>query len=97
MDIDDWIVDGAWLRLPDGLIVQATLEKRDDAPRRVRRDRQGQRRFIFMDDGRVRAYVHEQVLVHGALASGAAPVSRIWVVPCDLVVEDLQRVTAPDG
>jgi hypothetical protein len=25
MDIGDWFVDGAWYRLPDDLLVQATL------------------------------------------------------------------------
>ena len=96
-EIDDWFVDGAWYHLPDDLNVRATLAERDDALRWARRDRQGQRRIIFMDDWRVRAYVHKQVLDHGALASGAAQVTRIWVAPCDLLVEDLQRLTAPDG
>ena len=97
MDIGDWFVDDAWYRLPDGMTVRATLEERDDALRWILRDPQGQRRFIFMDDGRVRAYAQEQVVYHGELESGAAPMTRIRMVPCDLVVADLQRVTGPDG
>ena len=94
MEIGDWFVDDAWYRLPDGTIVRATLEERDDALRWILRDRQGQRRFIFMDDGRVRTYVQEPVVYHGEVESHAAPITRIWMVPCDLAVEDLQRVTA---
>jgi len=97
MDVGEWFVDGAWYRLPDRTIVRATLEERDDALRWILRDSQGQRRFIFLDDGRVRAYVREQVLDRGEPASHAAPMIRISMAPCDLVVEDLQRVTGPDG
>ena len=92
MDFGDWFVDDAWYRLPDGTIVRATLEERDEALRWILRDRQGQRRFIFMDDGQVRAYVQEQI-VYDEQEVGAAPTPRIWMVPCDLVVEDLQPVT----
>ena len=94
MDIGDWFVDDAWYRLPDGTIVRATLEERNDALRWILRDRQGQRCFIFLDDGRVRTYVREQVVYHGGSSSRAAPITRIWMVPCDLAIVDLQRVTA---
>jgi hypothetical protein len=50
-----------------------------------------------MDDGRVWASVQEQVVYQGELEAGAAPMTRIRMVLSDLGVEDLKRVTAPDG
>ena len=93
MDITNWLVDGALYRLPDGTIVRAMWEERDDMFRWILRDRAGQRLFAFMADGRVRAYVR---------ADDRAPqdhprAARITMVPCDLTLEDLQPYRAADA
>jgi hypothetical protein len=90
MDISDWLVEDAWYRLPDGTLVRATLEERDDAFRWIVRDQAGLRRFIFMDDGRVREYVREYVRAQGSAPQGHPRATRVAMVPCDLTLEDLQ-------
>ena len=92
MDASGWFVDDALYRLPDGTIVRATLEERDEAFRWILRDLAGHRRFIFMDDGRVRAYVREQVVDEDRTRRGNPCSTRIWMVLCDLTLEDIQPI-----
>jgi len=94
MDISDWLVDDALYRLPDGTVVRATLEERDDAFRWILRDQAGQRLFIFMDDGRVRACVREYARANGSAPEDHPRAARVSMVPCDLMLEDLQPYNA---
>src|SRR3954451_13074564 len=94
MDVSDWLEDDALYCLPDGTIVRTTLEERDDAFRWILRDLTGQRRFIFMDDGRVRAYVREYVCANGSAPEDYPRAARVSMVPCDLTPEDLQPYSA---
>lgn len=75
--------------------MRATLEERDDAFRWVLRDRAGQRLFIFMDDGRVRAYVHAEVHPGAIIPQGSSRAVRVSMVPCDLMLADLRRYGGP--
>ena len=87
MDVTDWFTDNALYCLPDGTIVRAVLDERDDAFRWIISDLQGQRLFMFRDDGRVHAYVWERM-----------PHTSLRLVPCDLVIEDLHAyVPASDS
>jgi hypothetical protein len=95
MDISDWLVDDALYRLPDGTIMRATLEERDDALRWVLRDQEGLRRFIFMDDGRVRAYVRENMRTNGSAPEDHLRAARVSMAPCDLTLDDLRPYSAP--
>lgn len=89
MEVDDWFTDNALYCLPDGTIVRAVLDERDDAFRWILADLQGQRLFIFMDDGRVYAYVRERILYPTAANRSGETYTSVWMVPCDLMVEDL--------
>lgn len=91
MDISQWLEDDALYRLPDGTIVRATLEERDAAFRWILRDQEGMRRFIFMDDGRVRAYVREYARGDDSARQNRTRDARVTMAPCDLTLEDLQR------
>lgn len=95
MDISDWLEDEGLYCLPDGLIVRATLEERDDAFRWVLRDRAGQRLFVFMDDGRVRAFVREAVHLDEIISQGSPRPVRVSMVPCDLTLADLRQYSEP--
>lgn len=95
MDISDWLEDDILYCLPDGVIVRATFEERDDAFRWVLRDRAGQRLFVFMDDGRVRAYVREEAHLDEILPPGSPRPVRISMVPCDLTLADLRCYSGP--
>ena len=95
MDISDWLVDDALYRLPDGVIVRATLEERDAAFRWILRNHAGQRIFVFMDDGRVRAYVRAYARADDSAPQGTPRAARVLMVPCDLTLQDLQPYSAP--
>lgn len=94
MDVCDWFTDDALYCLPDGTIVRAVLDERDDAFRWILSDLQGQRLFIFMDDGRVRAYVREHIPYPAAANKKGETYTSVWMVPCDLMIDDLHPYVA---
>ena len=95
MDISDWLVDDALYRLPDGTVVCATFEERDDAFRWVLRDRAGLRLFVFMDDGRVCAYVRKEIHSGEIIPQSNPRPVRVSMAACDLTLADLRRYGWP--
>ena len=89
MSIDDWFTEQALYCLPAGTIVRAVWEERDDAFRWIIVDLQGRRLFIFMDDGRVCAYVRERVAYPAGANKSGKTYESVRMVPCDLMIEDL--------